>query len=45
MSAGAIPMIPELIDKQDTFEVVRDEIAAILKTEVVSQMALATAGA
>ena len=38
-------MIPELIDKQDTFEIVRDEIAAILKTEVVNQMALATAGA
>lgn len=37
-------MIAELIDKQDNFEVVRDEIAAILVTEVASQMALATAG-
>ncbi len=37
--------ISELIDKQDTFELVRDEIAAILATEVASQMALAvTAG-
>jgi hypothetical protein len=38
-------MIPALIDKQDTFEVVRDQIAAILATEVASQMALATAAA
>lgn len=37
-------MITELIDKVDSFEVVRDEIAAILVTEVASQMALATAG-
>lgn len=37
-------MIAELIDKQDNFEIVRDQIAAILATEVVSQMALATAG-
>ena len=37
-------MISQLIDKQDNFEVVRDEIAAILVTEVASQMALATAG-
>jgi len=34
--------IPTLIDKQDTFEIVRDQIAMILKTEVISQMALAT---
>jgi hypothetical protein len=38
-------MIPALIDKHDTFEVVRDQIAAILATEVASQMALATAAA
>tara|TARA_R110000772_G_scaffold268728_1_gene398241 strand:+ start:8890 stop:9552 length:663 start_codon:yes stop_codon:yes gene_type:complete len=37
-------MISQLIDKQDNFEVVRDEIAAILVTEVANQMALATAG-
>lgn len=38
-------MIAELIDKQDNFEVIRDQIAAILATEVASQMALAvTAG-
>lgn len=37
-------MIAALIDKQDNFEVVRDQIAAILATEVASQMALATAG-
>ncbi len=37
--------IPVLIDKQDNFEVVRDQIAAILTTEAASQMALAvTAG-
>jgi hypothetical protein len=34
--------IPALIDKQDTFEIVRDQIAAILMTEVASQMQLAT---
>ena len=33
--------IPTLIDKQDTFEIVRDQIAAILKLEIISQMALA----
>ena len=33
--------IPTLIDKQDSFEIVRDQIAAILKLEVVSQMQLA----
>jgi hypothetical protein len=31
-----------LIDKQDTFEIVRDELAAILATEIASQQALAT---
>jgi len=36
-------MIDALIDKQDTFEIVRDQIAAILALEVDSQMALATA--
>lgn len=35
-------MIAELIDKQDNFEVIRDQIAAILVTEVASQMQLAT---
>lgn len=38
-------MIPILIDKRDNFEVMRDQIAAILATEVASQMALATAAA
>lgn len=37
--------IPALIDKQDNFEIVRDQIAAILALEVASQMALATAAA
>jgi hypothetical protein len=37
-------MIESLIDKQDNFEVIRDQIAAILVTEVASQKALATAG-
>lgn len=36
-------MITELIDKQDNSEVIRDQIAAILVTEVTNQMALATA--
>jgi len=36
-------MIDALIDKQDSFEIVRDQISAILATEVASQMALATA--
>jgi len=35
--------IAALIDKQDTFEIVRDQIGAILALEVASQMALATA--
>lgn len=34
--------IATLIDKQDSFEVIRDQIAAILTTEVASQIALAT---
>lgn len=38
-------MISELIDKQDSFEIIRDEIAAILATEIANQQALAdTAG-
>jgi len=37
--------ISTLIDKQDSFEIVRDQIAAILTTEVASQMALALAAA
>lgn len=36
--------IQALIDKQDTFEIIRDKVASILVTEVASQMALATAG-
>lgn len=36
-------MIAELIDKRDSFEVIRDQVAAILATESASQMALATA--
>lgn len=35
-------MIEALIDKQDSFEIVRDKIAQILVTETASQMALAT---
>lgn len=38
-------MIPTLIDKQDSFEIIRDQIAGILATEVQSQMALATLAA
>lgn len=34
-------MIDELIDKQDSFEIVRDQIAAILVTEINNQMQLA----
>lgn len=37
--------IATLIDKQDTFEIVRDQIAAILITETLAQQALATAAA
>lgn len=36
-------MIPDLIDKQDTSEIVRDQIGAILASEVESQKALAEA--
>lgn len=36
-------MIAELIDKQDSFEIIRDQIAAILATESASQQAKATA--
>jgi hypothetical protein len=36
-------MTLELIDKQDSFEIVRDQIGAILVTEIASQIALATA--
>jgi hypothetical protein len=36
-------MITTLIDKQDTFEIVRDKIAVILREETVEQMNLATA--
>lgn len=35
--------IPELIDKQDGFEIIRDKIVQILVTESASQQALATA--
>ena len=38
-------MIPVLIDKQDTFEVVRDKIAQILADESASQQALAALAA
>ena len=38
-------MIQELIDKQDNFEIIRDQIAAILKTESVSQMEKAESAA
>ncbi len=38
-------MIQNLIDKQDSFEIIRDQIAAILADETASQMALATAAA
>lgn len=37
-------MIDALIDKQDSFEIIRTQIAAILATEVANQMALATVG-
>ena len=35
--------ITTLIDKRDTFEIIRDELAAILRTEVTAQEALAVA--
>jgi len=37
-------MIPFLIDKQDTVEIVRDQIAAILASEAASQRSLAETG-
>lgn len=36
-------LIDSLIDKQDTFEIVRDQIASALATEQANQVALATA--
>lgn len=39
----ALNVIPVLIDKQDTFEAVRDQIALILATESANQQALAIA--
>ena len=38
-------VIDSLIDKSDNFEIIRDQIAAILVAEVSSQMALATTAA
>lgn len=38
-------VISTLIDKQDNFEIVRDQIALILATEVVNQMSLAVMAA
>jgi len=38
-------MTLELIDKQDSFEIVRDQIGAILALEIASQQVLATAAA
>jgi hypothetical protein len=38
------PQIASLIDKQDAFEIVGDQIAAILLVESANQQALATAG-
>lgn len=37
-------MLQQLIDKKDNFELVRDQIAIILATEVANQKSLATAG-
>lgn len=39
----AIVVLPDLIDKQDNFEIVRDQIAGILELNTVEQMSLATA--
>ena len=36
--------LPALIDKQDTFEIVRDQLALLLANEIANQKALATAG-
>jgi len=38
------PLIDSLIDKQDGFEIIRDQIASILAIEIQNQMVLATAG-
>lgn len=38
----AINILQELIDKQDGFEIVRDQIALLIATEVANQVALAT---
>lgn len=38
-------MIDSLIDKQDNFEIIRDQIVVILVAEVANQMSLATAAA
>lgn len=44
MSVGnPTALISTLIDKQDNFEIIRDKIADILKTETASQQALASA--
>lgn len=40
----AFDTLQNLIDKQDNFEIVRDQIAFILLTEIANQQALATAG-
>jgi hypothetical protein len=40
-----VAQITTLIDKQDTAEIIRDEIAAILADELANQQALATAAA
>jgi hypothetical protein len=37
-----VPELTQLIDKQDTFEIIRDKIAVILATESAAQVALAT---
>lgn len=39
------PLIDRLIDKRDSFEIIRDELAAIIAAEVASQKALALAEA
>lgn len=40
-----INVLPDLIDKQDTFEIVRDQIAGILVLETINQQNLAIAAA
>jgi hypothetical protein len=39
-----VTVLANLIDKQDTFEIVRDQIAGLLTAETLNQQALATAG-